>query len=96
MGRKQINKQYLRNKPQNVLFFRRAVDEIVPKVYAGFVLALHARGMSFEEIVAALQDTQDHWMHDSSIVATCLEITGIDVMSEASAKEQSAEGDAVI
>ena len=96
MSRKQFNKQFLRNKPQNVLNFRRAVDEIVPKVYAGFVLAMYARGLSFEEIVSVLQETQAYWTSDSSIVAKCLEITGIDVMSETSAREQSAEGDAVI
>lgn len=76
-----------------MMLFSRAVDEIVPKVYAGFVMTLHTRfGVGFEDIVYALRDTQRYWQENEDIVTQCYRITGIDVLSETSAGEQGVEG----
>ena len=72
--------------------FSRAVDEIVPKVYAGFVMTLHTRfGVGYEDIVYALRDTQRYWQTEEDIIQQCLEVTGIDVMSSLTAQERGEE-----
>jgi hypothetical protein len=76
-----------------VMLFARAVDEIIPKVYAGFVMTLHTRfGVDFEDIVYALRDTQRYWQENEDIVSQCYRVTGIDVLSETSAGEQEVDG----
>lgn len=81
-----------RNKRMNAILFSRAVDEIIPRVYAGFVMTLHTRfGVDYEDIVYALRDTQRYWQ-EGNIVQKCKEVTGIDVMSEETAEEEGEEG----
>ena len=83
------------NKPDQIrraMLFSRAVDEIVPKVYAGFVMTLHTRfGVEYEDIVYALRDTQRYWQEEEDIIQQCLEVTGIDVMSSLTAQERGEE-----
>ena len=76
-----------------MMLFSRAVDELVPKIYAGFVMTLHTRfGVDFEDIVYALRDTQRYWQENEDIVSQCYRVTGIDVLSETSAGEQEVDG----
>lgn len=76
-----------------MMLFSRAVDELVPKIYAGFVMTLHTRfAVDFEDIVYALRDTQRYWQENEDIVSQCYRITGIDVLSETSAGEQEVDG----
>jgi hypothetical protein len=76
-----------------MMLFSRAVDELVPKIYAGFVMTLHTRfAVDFEDIVYALRDTQRYWQENEDIVSQCYRVTGIDVLSSVSAEEQNIEG----
>lgn len=69
--------------------WRRRFLELTAKVYAGFVMTLHERfQLSDDDIVLALSDTHAYWQDDQDIVEHCAEMTGIDVMSELTAREQ--------
>lgn len=82
-----------REERKRLMMFSRAVDEIVPKVYAGFVMTLHTRfGVDYEDIVYALRDTHRYWMEEEDIVKQCLDVTGIDIMSSLTAEETGSEG----
>ncbi len=74
--RQRIIQHTPRSDRARVMLFSRAVDELVPKIYAGFVMTLHTRfNVDFEDIVSQ-----------------CYRITGIDVLSETSAGEQEVDG----
>lgn len=78
------------------------IREMVPKIYAGFCLTLHRDyGMTFEQIVNILQDTQALWQSDGvdgfDIIKTCSDETGINLLSKVTADAIGVEeGDAVI
>lgn len=81
--------------------WRAHIREMVPKIYAGFALSLHRRfDMDFDQIVNALTDTQELWQADGGngfdILKTCSEETGINLMSEVTAKALDVEGDATV
>ena len=66
------------------------IREMVPKIYAGFVLVLWRKyHMTFEQIVDILRDEQDLWQRDGvngfDIVRTCAEETGINLLSKVTA-----------
>lgn len=68
------------------------IREMVPKIYAGFALSLHRRyGFGFDRIVTVLSDTQKYWQQDGvdgfDILKTCLDETGINLISEVTARE---------
>ena len=91
--RQRIIQHTPRSDRARVMLFSRAVDELVPKIYAGFVMTLHTRfNVDFEDIVYALRDTQRYWQENEDIVSQCYRITGIDVLSETSAGEQEVDG----
>lgn len=78
-----------------------AMREMVPKIYSAFILSLHRRfNFSFEDIVTVISDTQEYWRLDTEgemdICRVCSEETGIDMLSEESAKKAGIEGDAIV
>ena len=98
MAKGKAAKRFIQSLPHgkrsNVLLFQRATMEILPKVYAGFVMTLHYRfGLDYEDIVLALNDTTKAWRLNSEIdiVEQCRLLTGIDVMSELTAAEEGEE-----
>lgn len=94
MGRKEKRAQQ-RAKPQNNYIHQEKrwmghVREMVPRIYAGFALAMHRRyHMTFEQIFQALVDTQEYWQSDGTggfdILKTCSEETGINLLSKVTA-----------
>ena len=81
--------------------FRRQIDEMAPKIYAAFCVALHRQfGFGYERILRVLMESQDLWHEaaygDTDIVRLCSDEVGIDMLSHLTAKEQGVEGDARI
>lgn len=77
--------------------YRRVIKESVPKIYAGFALSLHRRyGFGFGRIVTVLSDTQKYWQEDGTggfdILKACEDETGIQMLSEVTAKECGIKG----
>ena len=75
----------------------RKLHETVPVVYAAFCVALHRRyKFGYQRILNVLIDTQDlfvkHGNGEIDILTICSEETGIDVLSEQTAKENDVEG----
>ena len=60
------------------------IQFITPKVYAAMAIALHRRGMSFEEIEEIFDTSQEIWTEcvnsDIDMLGMCKAETGIDVM----------------
>ena len=70
--------------------WRAHIRDMVPKIYAGFCLALYRKlHLNFEEIVDILMHVQHLWMADGvngfDIVKVCAEETGINVISKVAA-----------
>ena len=81
--------------------YRRMVHEMVPKIYACFALSLHEHyGFGQKRIMRILGDTQRKWIEQANgnydISAECLEKTGLNMISETTAKERGIKGDAEI
>jgi len=80
--------------------FRRQINEMAPKIYAAFAIALHRHfGFGYERILRVLIETQKLW-HSAAegytdIVKLCEQETGIDLMSTITAKEQGVEGERI-
>ena len=79
---------------------QRAVHEVAPAIYASFCLALHRRyNFGYRRIVTILADTQQYWLQhqtgETNIIKLCEEETGINVLSEQTAKETGAKGEEI-
>ena len=78
--------------------FRRQINEMAPKIYAAFAIALHRHyGFGYERILRVLIESQDLW-HEAAngsldIVKLCSDEVGIDMLSHLTAKEQVVEGE---
>ena len=78
--------------------FRRQINEMAPKIYAAFAIALHRHfGFGYERILRVLIESQDLW-HEAAngsldIVKLCSDEVGIDMLSHLTAKEQGVEGE---
>ena len=69
--------------------YKRAMTEMVPRIYAAFAISLHRNyGFGFVRIGRILADTQRYWqtMSSEEINALCIEETGINMVSETTAK----------
>lgn len=88
------NRQFIEQEKR----FRRQIDEMAPKIYAAFCIALHRHyGFGYERILRVLIESQELW-HEAAyngldIVRLCSDEVGIDMLSHLTAKEQGVEGD---
>ena len=81
--------------------YRRMVHEMVPQIYAAFALVLHRQhGFGYTRIMRVLYETQELWQaharKELDIVKVCEEETGLNMVSETTAKERGMKGDAKI
>ena len=80
--------------------FRRQINEMAPKIYAAFAIALHRHfGFGYERILRVLIESQDLW-HEAAngsldIVKLCSDEVGIDMLSHLTAKERGVEGERI-
>lgn len=84
-----------RNFIQQELRYRRQITEMVPVIYAAFAVALHRHyGFGAVRTGRILAETQEIWRSNSplEILAMCRNETGIDMVSETTAKEKGIEG----
>lgn len=71
----------------------RNLQEVIPLVYAAFSISLHRRyGFGYHRIATVLADTQKLFCESKNlrmedVMQRCFEETGIDIMSETTAKE---------
>lgn len=80
--------------------FRRQINEMAPKIYAAFAVALHRHyGFGYERILRVLIESQDLWRESAynnlDIVKLCSDEVGIDMLSHLTAKEQGVEGERI-
>ena len=82
--------------------YKRKIKELTPQVFASFIIALHrCYGFGFKRCLRVLVMTQEIWnmAKDDGVdklMQTCMDETGIDIMSAVTAKEIGAKGDAII
>lgn len=81
--------------------YQRMIKEMVPKIYAAFALALHRQhGFGYTRILRILVETQELWIAQArgeyDIIKLCEEETGLNMISETTAKEHGIKGDAEI
>lgn len=75
--------------------YKRAMTEMVPRIYAAFAVSLHRNyGFGFVRIGRILADTQKYWqeMTADEINELCIKETGINMISETTAKAAGIEG----
>ena len=82
--------------------YKRIIKELTPQIFASFIIAMHrCYGFGFKRCLRVLIMTQDIWNEAKEngieqLIQTCMDETGIDIMSAVTAKEIGAQGDAII
>lgn len=95
-----IGRQYKNSQDNKAILSREAI-EIVPTVYAAFALALSRKhGFDADQIAEIIAETHQYYndaiMYGNDIVNECSDETGIDMMSEVTAKKHNVKGDIVL
>lgn len=90
------NKPYIEQEKR----FRRKVNEMAPKIYAAFAIALHRHfGFGYERILRVLIESQELWRESAygglDIIQLRSDEVGIDMMSHLTAKEKGVEGERI-
>lgn len=78
--------------------YKRNLEEVIPLIYAAIAISLHRRyGFGFHRISTVIADSQKLFTESRNlrmeeVMQRCYEETGIDIMSETTAKECGIKG----